>query len=393
MDLYDILNIPKDASTEDIKKAYRKLALQYHPDKNKDKKQEAEEKFKKITEAYQILSDEKKRKHYDMTGSMDETDINFQGGGMPFDIDDILKGFFGGSDPLGGSFMFGSRGGSSSSKFSFHQQTENPTVPIVVHLECSLDEIYHGGLKEYDVVVENECDHCKGTGAEKPNDIIKCLTCHGKKSVHKKMGPFVVESMCPSCGGQGSIIKNNNLCKKCKGKKTITKKKKIEIKIAKGIPNKTRHIIRNEGNYDADKKTKGDILVIFHYNIPSGIDIDEFGNIHTKIDVPLENLLCGFSCELKLFDKPVIIHAKKYFDPSHNFVVKGGGLPQMTNKNNGNGDLIIEFSVIFPKDVQKLQKYNDVFVKIFKKNEENELLEKELKKKESSCKIYRIDLA
>ena len=406
-DLYEVLGVSRNASPEEIKKAYKKLALQCHPDKNKDKREEAEAKFKKVTEAYGILSDEKKRKHYDLTGSTDDSDIGFGSmGGMSMNMEDILRDVFGadagifnsmgGSGTGSASFVFsgpfGFGGGDGFASFMSSQSTSMSSqkpADQMLYVDVSLDDVVKGGKITADINVEEMCSHCHGTGADKPSDVIKCLNCNGSGSVRQRLGPFVTESVCPSCGGQGSTIKNKNVCHKCKGKKTLHKKKTLEIKIPKGIPQKARHIIKGEGSYHPATKKTGDVIVIFNYTIPKGVNIDPRGNVFTSLDIPLENLLCGFMHEINLYDKPIVIHAEKYFDPAQKMVIKGGGLPQMTNKNNAAGNLIVDFNVVYPKDTYKLQKYNDVFLKIFKKNEEREDIQKKIRKlsKESATVI------
>lgn len=381
-DLYEILGVDKNASESDIKKAYRKLALQNHPDKNKDRRQEAEENFKQVTQAYSILSDSKKRKHYDLTGSMDDSNDGEMGfGGFGMNMDDILKSMFGGEADLFGSggggatFMFSSGGGGTGfTSFSSNVRT-NSVKPHVVYVDVTLDEVCQGGNKKIEFAMEEQCSHCKGTGADKPTDIIKCITCQGKGNLHQRMGPFMTESVCPSCQGQGSSIKNKNFCHLCNGKKTQQKKKQMDIKIPRGVPDKSRQNLKGEGSYDKNNKKHTDVIIIFQYIIPKKVAVDDHGNIMTQIDIPLENLLCGFSKEIHIYEKPFFIYALKYFDPTKKIVIKEAGLPQLTNKHHSCGNVIIEFNVLYPNDAHKLQKYNDVFVKIFKKNEDKEKLE------------------
>lgn len=392
--LYETLGVSTSASQDEIKKAYKKLALQCHPDKNKENRQESEERFKKVTEAYGVLSDEGKRKRYDATGSIDDTAGHDMG--MGTNIDEILKNMFGGDAEMfgmggGTSFVFGERPGFSQSFFSNVKASSNsaPTHQIV-KLSINLDEVYNGSKKSVDINIDEACSTCKGTGAEKLTDVMKCLVCNGNGVVHQKMGPFLAESMCPSCGGQGSTIKNKRFCAMCKGTKTVSKKKTIEVRVPKGVPNNARHVMKNEGTFYPDLGRKSDVIIIFTYIIPKQVSVDDKGNVFVCLDVPLENLLCGFVSEVKLYNKPFVFNANKYFDPSQKLVVKDAGLPQMTNKNNACGNFIVEFNVIYPDDLQKLQKYNDVFLKIFKKSEEKEEMEKKIKAMSLSVDEYKL---
>jgi molecular chaperone DnaJ len=325
--LYEVLGVQKNASSEEIKKAYKKLALQCHPDKNKDRREEAENNFKKVTQAYRILSDEKKRKRYDITGNADDTDMDLNPmEGMSMNMDDILRDVFGSdagifssfskmgaSSPAGATFSFsgpfGFGNGDSFMSFSSSTSVSSPKpADQMMYVDVSLNDVFLGGKMNVDVNVEEICSHCQGTGADKPNDVIKCLTCNGKAVVHQRLGPFLTESVCPSCGGQGTTIKNKNICHKCKGKKTIHKKKAVEIKIPKGVPQNARHVIKGEGSFHPPSKKTGDIVVIFNYTIPKEVNIDTRGNVFTSLDIPLENLLCGFVNELHLYHKPIVIH-------------------------------------------------------------------------------------
>lgn len=404
--LYDILGVAPTASNEEIKKAYKKLALQCHPDKNKGNREEAEEKFKKVTEAYSVLSDEGKRKRYDMTGSIDEN----SGPDLGSSMEEILKNMFGGeADLFGGmgggqSFMFSDGPGFSQSFFSFGNGFGNGVrsgsasvssntqsmSPHVIDLPITLDEVYHGIKKTVNLDIHESCVTCKGTGAENPSDIMNCLTCKGKKVVHQKLGPFLAETMCPSCGGKGSTIKNKKFCLTCKGEKTMKKKKTIEIKVPKGVPNNARHVMKGEGSFFPGTGKHTDVIIIFKYIIHKKVAVDDNGNVFTSLDVTLENLLCGFITEIFLYNKTFTFYSKKYFDPTKKLVVKECGLPIMTNRNNTNGNLVLEFNVIYPTDTSKLQKYNDVFVKIFKKNEEKDEIESKIKSQKSQDTKYKM---
>jgi len=405
-DLYDILGVSKDANDSEIKKAYRKLALQYHPDKNKDRKEEAEESFKKVTQAYSILSDEKKRKHYDLTGSIDESgdaDMNFN-----MNMDDIFKSMFGGEADIfenlaglgglgglgnmgtgGATFMFsGGNGGFTS--FSSSMKGMQQSRPQTIYVDVTLDEVFNGTQKNIELTIDDLCTHCQGTGADKSSDVIKCITCNGKGSIHQKLGPFLAESVCPSCNGQGTTIKNKNYCHVCHGKKTIQKKKNIEIKIPKGIPNKSRQILKNEGSYDKNIRKHNDIIIAYQYIIPKDTSIDKNGNIFMTLNISLEQLLCGFYKEIDIYKKHIIVHTSKYVDPSKKIIIEKMGLPQMTNKGKENGNIILSLNVIYPNDTHKLHKYHDVFLKIFKKNEEKEKHDKEIEKFKTDKSILRV---
>lgn len=372
-DLYDVLGVSPSASSEEIKKAYKKLALQLHPDKNHGKREESEAKFKKVTEAYQVLSDPQKREHYDRFGTVDEMP---QGG--PADINDILNnlfngggfggGPFGGGMPFGGG-PFGPGGGAFSFMFGGGPERHQQLQPHVVNINISMDDVYHGTSRHVSYEIQDKCGHCNATGADDPSDLIKCMKCNGRGHVMQQIGPMMVTSeVCPSCFGKGEMIKNNKHCSKCKGKKTLAVKKNVDVKIPKGIRDKTTHSSKGAGNFYPEAKTHGDLVIVFNVDIPKNVRVDEQGNVFTTLNLKLEELLCGFKKEIQYYGKPFVFYSNGYFNPVKNFVVPEMGLPAMGRPRPGN--LVVEFKVSFPEENNKLNKYTDVFCKVFKRSQE-----------------------
>lgn len=385
-DLYDVLGVSKTATQDEIKKAFKKMALQHHPDKNKSNKDEAELKFKKITEAYGVLSDEQKRKRYDTTGSIDESEMSE----MNVDINDILASMFGGmggglGGGLGGmgssTFMFsGGSGGGFQTFTSMSSQSSQHTLAQPVHVEITLDEVNTGGHKYIELTIDDRCKQCEGTGAQSPNDVIKCLACQGRGNTTRRMGPFVTEMTCQSCSGKGMMIKNKRFCQVCNGRKTISKKKKIDIKIPKGAVHGSQQIMKEEGSFNVETNARNALLIIFKHVLPKNVTVDKGGNVSLNVKVPLESLLCGFKYEFTAYGQPIIFYSHKYFDPTKRTIIKDAGVSSTNNKASSPGHLVINFEVVFPDDTHVMQKYNDVFLRIFKKEEEKENLDKELKK-------------
>lgn len=368
-DLYSVLGVDKQATTDEIKKAYKRLALQHHPDKNKDNRPDAEEKFKSVTRAYEVLSDDKKRKMYDMTGSINDDDLGM-GGMHGVDINDVLNNFFGGSQGMGGNAFSFSFSGNPSSQFA-GMGMKSRKNQMSMNLNISLNDVYTGAKKEVEITVEDKCTHCNALGVNDPANIVKCVTCNGTGTTYQRMGPFMSVADCNSCHGQKKIIKNNDVCSKCKGRKTAMKTKTLEMKIPKGIPLGTRQCIKGAAGYNMQTGTYDDLVVTFTYKLPETVSsVDENGNVFLTHKVSLEDLLCGFKHEIDLYDKPFLLQSKRYFDPTKRLVLKGLGLPNMSNKNCTQGNLVVEFSIVYPSDAVKLQKYNDVFLKIFKREAE-----------------------
>ena len=240
--LYDSLGIQKDANDNDIKKAYRKKALQYHPDKNQS--EGAEEKFKEINKAYEILSDKEKRKKYDHFG-LDSVNENQSSHQSPFDIFENM---------FGGNSFFSGR----------HQQRR--TEDTVKQIPLSLEEIYIGKTIKRLYKLERKCVKCNGIGASDPSDIINCRHCNGTGHITKiqRMGPMISQTTrpCNYCNGNGKIINPDKKCKKCNGNKINIISEEININIPSGIKNEMPIIIKHKGNYDTNTKQNGNLILV-----------------------------------------------------------------------------------------------------------------------------------
>lgn len=352
MSLYDLLDVKNDASEEDIKKAYKKMALKYHPDKNTNDP-EAEVKFKNITEAYSVLSDKNKRTAYDTYGSVDANPME----GM--DINDLFSSMFSGrGGGVGESFFsfFGGDGGGHSSR----QQQDFIEIPI------TLADVYHGKNKKIEYDTLELCRSCNGCGAQDPKDIISCMKCKGKGSLMQQIAPFMVTQVtCNACSGNGTMIKNNKKCNTCNGSKTQYAKRSMEVRIPKGIPNKFKHMVNGKGGYNLSTKRNNDLIIIFRYDLEGkNILVDDNNNIVMTIDVKLEELLCGFKKTFDLYDKKITIRSSKYFNPTKTLMHNTYGLP--IYKSKALGKFAIKFNMIYTDDVNKIGKFKDVFVKVFK---------------------------
>jgi DnaJ-class molecular chaperone len=372
-DLYDALKISKGASTDEIRKAFKRQAMEYHPDKTAGDK-EKEEQFKKINEAYSVLSDPQKRDMYDKFGVVD----GGAGGGPGPDISDLFKNMFngGGGMPGGGggfSFVFGGGppggggggmedilgqmfgGGGGPGRQS--QQHELIDVPI------SLTELYHGTTKKIEFEILDMCHKCQGSGAQDPSHILKCMMCKGEGHVNIQINHFMTTTVtCDSCGGQGTTIKNNKFCSSCNGKKTQYTKKTFELAIPKGISN--GHAVRMNGKGSWNEQTKQHGVMVFRiiHNIQPPFSL-QGSDVSYKMDVTLDELLCGFEKEIDLYGEKKKVISPGYFNPSKPHVTPGKGLP--TSKKN-NGNFVINWNVIF-EDSPRLAKYNDVFQKVMKR--------------------------
>src|SRR5688572_21662201 len=238
---YEVLGIARDADTEQIKKAYRKLALQYHPDKNEGSP-DAEERFKEITQAYEVLKDSDKRQLYDRYGEQGLRGA--QGGGGGFDFQDALEVFmrdFGGGFAFSDVFNSRGRGGAGARKQG---------APIRVRLPLTLAEVAHGARKTVRVAILDACDACDGSGAAAGTEPERCATCQGageERVVQRSVfGQFVSVHPCRTCGGEGVVIKKP--CPRCQGEGRLRTRKELPVEVPAGVTSENYITMRGEGN-------------------------------------------------------------------------------------------------------------------------------------------------
>ena len=256
-DYYELLGVSKGASADEIKKSYRKLAMKYHPDRNQGDK-EAEEKFKEVSEAYEVLSDDNKRSQYDRFGH-DGMRSSFGPGGFDFnrdfthmgDLSDILGSIFGG----GGGGMFDSffGGGGRSSRGGAQRGAD-----LRFDLEIDLEEAIFGSKREITIPVNEECQSCKGTGGKREN----CRQCGGRGQVLSGGGFFQVSQTCPVCQGQGSIVRD--ACKKCNGAGQMKTRKRMTLSIPVGVETGSRLRLSGKGEGGRKGGPSGDLYVVMH---------------------------------------------------------------------------------------------------------------------------------
>lgn len=261
-DYYEVLGVQKSASQEEIKKAYRKLAVKYHPDRNPGNK-EAEEKFKEATEAYEVLSDEKKRPIYDQYGfaGLDGMGGGGEAGGYSHafhDFSDLFGGMGGGF----GDIFEGIFGGGRSSR-----SRSNPNAPVEgqslrYDLDISFQAAVYGTKAEIKFSHNEKCSQCNGSGSAKGGSRKTCPTCNGSGQVRRQAGFFAVQQTCPNCRGEGSVI--DKPCPHCHGTGFEEKSKSVTLNIPAGVDDGKRITIRGEGDAGKNGGPSGDLIVVLH---------------------------------------------------------------------------------------------------------------------------------
>ena len=358
-DYYEILGVSKTASDDELKKAFRKKAKQWHPDANPNNKKEAEAKFKEVNEAYEVLSDPQKRRMYDQFGTADPQQAGFGGG--PFgggngyysystsdfgdfgDLGDIFSSFFGGG--------FGGQR-SSSRRNNGPRKGEDLNIGI----DISFEESFLGVEKEIVVTRQETCSHCNGTGAKKGTNPIKCPTCNGTGNVtsyqNTILGRVQTRRTCSDCHGTGEIIKEP--CDNCHGKGTIRKTPKVKIKIPAGINDNQTVVLRGEGNPGVKGGPAGDLYITVRVR-KSSIFKRDGNSVYCDIPVTITQATLGAELEIPMVDGS----KEKYKIPEATqtgtqFTIRGKGFKSINSSMQGN--FIFRVVVQTPKKLTKEQR-------------------------------------
>ena len=343
-DYYELLGCPKTASADELKKAYRKLAMQFHPDRNPGNK-DAEHKFKEINEAYDVLRDEQKRSAYDRFGH-----AAFEGGGgRPgqaggggFDFSFGQGGFADIFDEMFGDFMGNRRGGGGGGSRG---------SDLRYNLEVTLEDAFKGSATTVRVPTSVACDGCKGSGAEGGQAPVTCPTCSGHGKIRAQQGFFTIERTCPSCHGAGRVIKDP--CKACGGAGRVRKEKTLQVNIPAGVEDGTRIRLAGEGEAGLRGAQTGD-LYIFLAIAPHRFFQREGANLHCRVPIPMTTSALGGTIEVPTIDGG---RAKITVPPGtqtgQQFRLKGRGMSVL--RSPARGDLFIQAMVETPVNLTKRQ--------------------------------------
>jgi len=347
-DYYEILGVSKSATAEEIKKAYRKKAIEYHPDKNPGDKA-AEENFKQAAEAYEVLSDQQKRQRYDQYGHAGVNGASgggFGGGGMS--MDDIFSHF---GDIFGGHFGFGGFGGGGSRGSARVRKGSDLRVKVKLNLQ----EIATGVEKKIKVKKYVSCQHCNGSGAEHNSGTTSCSTCHGSGRVTRVqntiLGQMQTQSECPTCQGEGKIVKDK--CTHCAGEGIVREDEVININIPAGVMEGMQLSMSGKGNAARRGGVNGDLLVLIEEEKHPELIRDENDLIYNLlITVPMAIL--GGAIEVPTVDGKVKVTIAAGTQPGKVLRLRGKGLPSVNRY--GTGDLLINIGVYIPENLNKDEK-------------------------------------
>lgn len=328
-DYYEVLGVSRGASPEEIKKSYRKLSLAHHPDRNPDNKDEADRKFKRIGEAYSVLSDERKRQIYNQVGKEGLKGDGGPGAGInPFDLFGSIFGGGGGGMPFGG--MFG--GGPGAQRVNQVQEVINMT----------LEDVFTGKEYSKDINMNVPCDVCSGMGT---SEVVGCGKCGSKGviEIQQQMGPGMIMQTrvpCDGCGGRGKVGKQGTTCGGCNGTKTTQINQTIKLAIPPGI---------EEGAGFKKRIHNTEYVFVVHIQPHKHFRRDGI-NLHFTKDIPLVDALCGIQFPLKMIDGEVIIISSEegmVITPETSYIIKNYGLPSIKNKY-ARGELYVSFNIGFP---------------------------------------------
>lgn len=340
-DYYEVLGVQKNASQEEIKKAYRKLAIANHPDKNPGDKA-AEERFKEATEAYEVLGDEKKRANYDQFGFAGVDGQN-QGYSRAYqDFSDLFSG--GGFSSIFGDLFGGGFGGFGQS--SRNSYRENVGQSIRVNTEVELEQLTEDFKQEVTYAHQVQCEACHGTGSRGGKSSHKtCPTCGGAGQIRQSSGFFSMARTCPTCGGQGFVI--DDPCPSCRGTGTVRKNQTIKVKIPAGIESGTDIILPQLGNAGANGVIPGDLYLRVNVR-PHKYFLRQGENLFVQVPISITQAALGLDIQIQgLSGQTVKIAVPSGIQSGKMIRIKGQGLPRY--KSSGTGDLYVKLRIDTPK--------------------------------------------
>ena len=336
-DYYEVLGVSRDAGATDIKKAYRAMALKYHPDRNPDDA-EAEQKFKEAAEAYEVLGSDDKRARYDRFGHEGVAGNGFQDFSSSQDIFDAFSDIFGD--------FFGFSGGGRSRRGPRPQAGAD----LRYNLTISFVDAVKGTEVDLQIPKEIECDTCSGSGVEPGHQPETCKHCNGQGQVFQSQGFFRISSPCPICRGTGQMI--THPCKKCKGNGIVQETKSVKVNIPAGVDNGSRLRLQNEGEPGRHGGPNGDLYVVLR--VEEHKQFQRQGqDLITTAEISITQAALGDKIQVPTLDEPVPMEIPKGTQSGRSFKLKGLGIPHIGSTRKGN--LIVNVKVQTPTKLSKRQ--------------------------------------
>ncbi len=335
-DYYDVLGVERDASQDEIKTAYRKLAFKYHPDRNQDDP-DAESKFKEAAGAYEVLGDAEKRQTYDRFGHEGLNGNGFSG----FSSNEDIFGTF--SDIFGEVFGFSSGGRGMGNR-------PRAGSDLRYNLDISFREAAKGAEVEIQIPVEVSCPSCEGSGAAAGTEPVPCSQCGGSGTIQQSQGFFRISVTCPQCRGAGQVI--SDPCPECMGRGAVIKDKDLNVRIPAGVDNNSRLRLRGEGEGGTNGGPSGDLYVVIRVE-PDDVFARQGQNLIISRDISMVEAALGHRMEVPTLDDPVKLDIPKGTQSGEVFRLRGLGLPHLGSAHKG--DLLVEVKVTTPTRLNNRQ--------------------------------------
>ena len=361
-DYYEVLGVDKSASADDIKGAYRKAALKWHPDRwvsgTDAEKKTAEEKFKEASEAYSVLSDPDKKARYDQFGFAGMDGAGAQDWSQGFgNLNDILNDLFGGrfggfGGGFGGFSGFGGFGGGQGSTQRVYRGRD-----IRTSITLTLEEIAAGVQKEVSIERSRPCPDCQGKGTKNSSDIKTCTTCNGSGQVqnitNSIFGRTVAYSTCPQCKGEGKVV--TNPCRSCNGTGLLRKRETVSVKIPAGVEEGMQLTVRGEGHSAPHNGTNGDLLVVIKETAHPVLKRNG-NNLYYSQTISVADAILGCEITVPCIDGPYKLKVEAGTQSGTTIKLRNKGLPSVSGYGNGKGDLFVQIFVWIPKKLSRDEK-------------------------------------
>lgn len=340
-DYYEVLSVSRDCDEQTLKTSYRKLALQFHPDRNPNN-HEAEDRFKEAAEAYSVLSDPQKRAAYDRFGHQ-----GVNGAGAPGGFDESTFADFG--DILGDLFGFGDVFGAGGGRRGRSRVQRGEDIRY--DLEISFEDTMRGLSADLQIPRMEACTKCTGTGAEPDGGLVTCQACSGRGEVLYQQSFLSIRKTCPTCGGRGKVIRQ--ACSLCRGEGFHRSEKKLKVNVPAGVDSGTRLRLTGEGNPGPGGSQPGDLYVVIKVTEHPVFERREF-DLHCTLPVNVAQAVLGAEIEVETFDGPQTVKLPEGTQPGANFKMRSLGVPHLNSR--ARGDLYVHLDVQVPKKLTREQR-------------------------------------